>query len=65
MVEKTRQAMAMIKHKIAVMSCKGGVGKSTIAANLAVALAGMGKSVVILDCDLHGPCIPEDPWIKD
>ncbi len=58
MIAKTRQAMALIKHKIAVMSCKGGVGKSTIAANLAVALAGMGKSVVILDCDLHGPCIP-------
>ena len=64
MVEKTRQAMAMIKHKIAVMSCKGGVGKSTIAANLAVALAGMGKSVVILDCDLHGPCIPKILGVK-
>ena len=51
--------MAGIKHKVAVMSCKGGVGKSTVAANLAVALAQQGKATTILDCDFHGPCIPK------
>ena len=50
--------MGGIKHKIAVMCCKGGVGKSTITINLAAALALKGKAVTILDCDLHGPCIP-------
>jgi Mrp family chromosome partitioning ATPase len=54
-----KEAMSGIKHKVAVMSCKGGVGKSTIAANLAVALARSGKSTLILDCDFHGPCIPK------
>jgi ATP-binding protein involved in chromosome partitioning len=53
------EAMSGIKHKIAVMSCKGGVGKSTFAANLAAALAQRGKTTAILDCDFHGPCIPK------
>ena len=51
--------MSGIKHKIAIMSCKGGVGKSTFAANLATALAQRGKTTAILDCDFHGPCIPK------
>ena len=51
--------MSGIKHKIAVMSCKGGVGKSTFAANLAAALAMKGRKTTILDCDFHGPCIPK------
>ena len=50
--------MAMIKHKIMVLSGKGGVGKSTVAVNIAVALALEGKQVGILDVDLHGPSIP-------
>jgi ATP-binding protein involved in chromosome partitioning len=54
-----KEAMGGIKHKIAVMSCKGGVGKSTIAANLAVTLAQSVKKTAILDCDFHGPCIPK------
>ena len=47
-----------IKHKIIVMSGKGGVGKSSVAANLAVSLALQGKKTGILDADLHGPSIP-------
>jgi len=47
--------MKNIKYKIAVMSNKGGVGKSTIAFNIAVALAEAGSKVGILDADLHGP----------
>lgn len=50
--------MSMIKHKIMVLSGKGGVGKSTVAVNVAVALAMEGKQVGILDVDFHGPSIP-------
>jgi ATP-binding protein involved in chromosome partitioning len=48
-----------IKHKILVFSGKGGVGKSTTAANLAVSLALAGKRVGLLDIDFHGPSIPK------
>lgn len=53
--------MGRVKHKIAVISGKGGVGKSTITANLAVAFAMYGHSgkVGILDADIHGPSIPK------
>jgi ATP-binding protein involved in chromosome partitioning len=50
--------MSQIKHKIMVLSGKGGVGKSTVAVNIAVALAVEGKKVGILDADFHGPSIP-------
>jgi ATP-binding protein involved in chromosome partitioning len=46
-----------VKHVIAVASGKGGVGKSTVAANLAVALQANGASVGLCDCDLYGPSI--------
>lgn len=58
-----RQALASrmcaIKHKIVVLSGKGGVGKSTVAANLAATLVAQGASVGLLDVDIHGPSIPK------
>lgn len=56
----TPQAGALpgVDHFIAVSSGKGGVGKSTVAANLAVALAAQGRRVGLLDADIYGPNIP-------
>lgn len=56
---KGNQVMENIKHKFLVLSGKGGVGKSTIAANLAVWLSMQNKSVGLLDIDIHGPSIPK------
>ncbi|MBI9107274.1 MAG: Mrp/NBP35 family ATP-binding protein [Spirochaetales bacterium] len=47
--------MKLIKHKLVVMSGKGGVGKSTIAVNIARGLAAKGYKVGIMDTDIHGP----------
>lgn len=47
-----------IKHKLFIMSGKGGVGKSSVTVNLAAALATQGFKVGILDVDLHGPSVP-------
>jgi len=53
-----RVAMPTVKNVIAVASGKGGVGKSTVAVNLAVALAEAGAKVGLLDADVYGPSIP-------
>jgi ATP-binding protein involved in chromosome partitioning len=47
-----------VKHFVAISSGKGGVGKSTVTVNLAVALAQSGARVGVLDCDVYGPDIP-------
>lgn len=54
-----------IKHKIIVTSGKGGVGKSTVSANIAMALSMRGYTVGLLDADIHGPNIPKMFHIED
>lgn len=57
--EQTNQDASKKQHKILVLSGKGGVGKSSIAANLAVWLSMQEKKVGLLDVDIHGPSIPK------
>jgi Mrp family chromosome partitioning ATPase len=59
------KALKNVKHTIAVMSGKGGVGKSTVAANLALSLTMHGYDVGLLDVDIHGPNIPKMLHIED
>jgi Mrp family chromosome partitioning ATPase/predicted Fe-Mo cluster-binding NifX family protein len=60
-----RTRMERIASQLLVLSGKGGVGKSTVAANLAVALARAGRKVGLLDVDLHGPSIPGILGLRD
>lgn len=57
--QKLQNRMCSIGHKILVLSGKGGVGKSTVAVNLAVSLSLAGKRVGLLDVDIHGPSVPK------
>ncbi len=54
---QTKANLARIKHRLMVMSGKGGVGKSFVSVNLAYGLALQGKTVGLLDADIHGPSI--------
>jgi len=55
--KRLKERMLKIKHKLIVISGKGGVGKTTVATNLAYGLAVKGNNVGILDVDIHGPNI--------
>ena len=57
--ENIQQSLSRIKNKLLVMSGKGGVGKSSLAVNIAVGLAEKGYKVGLMDVDLHGPSIPQ------
>ena len=56
--EKAKRSLTRIKNKIMIMSGKGGVGKSSVSVNLAIALAEKGFTVGLMDVDIHGPDIP-------
>jgi len=60
-VDKT---LRKIKHKLIVMSGKGGVGKTSTSVNLAIALANKGFQIGIMDVDLHGPDVPRMLGLK-
>ena len=54
-----REALKGVKYKLAILSGKGGVGKTSAVINIASALKKMGFSVGILDADVHGPSVPK------
>lgn len=64
-IEELKEKLALqdnisrIQHKIIILSGKGGVGKSTVATNVAVALSLKGQKVGLMDIDIHGPSIPK------
>lgn len=55
---KVAPNLSKVKHIISITSCKGGVGKSTVAVNVACALASRGLQVGLLDADIYGPSLP-------
>lgn len=63
--KKIAENLSDVEHEIAIMSGKGGVGKSTVAANLAASLSSRGYEVGLVDCDMHGPSIPKLLGVRD
>ncbi|MCK9266077.1 Mrp/NBP35 family ATP-binding protein [bacterium] len=63
--DNVRERMSKIKHKILVMSGKGGVGKTTVSVNMAYLLASKGNKVGLLDVDLHGPNVVKMLGLED
>jgi len=68
-IQKLGPGLAHISHFLAVYSCKGGVGKSTVAVNIAYELARMGGRIGLLDVDIYGPSLPvlihpDDPAVR-
>lgn len=70
--QRTGNVLPNVKNIIAIASGKGGVGKSTISANLACALAMQGARVGLIDADIYGPSVPimfdvvnEKPMVRD
>lgn len=59
-----RDAMANINYKIAIISGKGGVGKTSVVVNLAAALKTKGMEIGIFDADVHGPSVPKMVGVK-
>lgn len=57
--------MKNIEHKIIIMSNKGGVGKTTVAVNLAFSLVSYGNAVGLIDADIHGPNVPKMLGMED
>lgn len=62
---KVSLALSLMKNRLLVFSGKGGVGKSTVAANLALALAQKGMKIGLLDIDIHGPNLPKMLGVED
>lgn len=64
-VEKSESPLPRVKNIIGISSGKGGVGKSTVAANVAIALAAKGYKVGLLDADIFGPSMPKMFGVED
>lgn len=62
---KDKPVLPGVKNIIAIFSGKGGVGKSTVSSNLAIALASLGYKVGLLDADVHGPSMPKMFGVED
>jgi len=60
-----KEALGLIKNRVVVFSGKGGVGKTTVAVNLAFALSKRGKKVGLLDADITGPNVPQMVGLKE
>jgi Mrp family chromosome partitioning ATPase len=63
--EKINKRMGKIKHKLIIISGKGGVGKSTVSVNLTYGLLFQGEKVGILDADIHGPSLAKMMGVED